>query len=140
MVIIDTSVLIDYLGNRPTWQSDWLDTHISRQRVGITSLILAEVLQGIRSDKAFGDVLDVLSEFVLFESVNSELAIASARNYRLLREKGITIRSLVDTVTATFCIESGHELLHNDRDFEHFHEHLGLKITSPPADTSQTTF
>jgi predicted nucleic acid-binding protein len=137
MVIVDTSVLIDYFGNQPTWQTSWLDTEIGSQRIGITSLILAEVLQGIRSDKVFETVLDELSEFFLFESADSDLAIASARNYRLLRKRGISIRSLVDTVTATFCIEGGHELLHNDRDFEHFRVHLGLKVVSQPADASK---
>lgn len=138
MVIVDTSVLIDYFGNRPTWQTHWLDSQISRQRIGITSLILAEVLQGIRSEKAFEAGLEALSEFVLFDEVHSELATASARNYRLLRQKGITIRSLVDTITATFCIEGGHELLHNDHDFEHFHAHLGLKVVQHPMDLSKT--
>jgi hypothetical protein len=139
MVIVDTSVLIDYLAYNRTWQASWLDTQINRQRIGITSLVLAEVLQGIRGDKAFESTLDALSEFVLFESVGSYLAVASAQNYRLLRQKGITIRNLVDTVTATFCIEGGHELLHNDRDFEHFHAHLGLKVVSRPIDTPKTT-
>lgn len=136
MVIVDTSVLIDYFGNQPTWQAGWLDTEIGRQRIGITSLILAEVLQGIRSDSVFDNVLGELSEFVLFESVDSDLAIASARNYRLLRKKGISIRSLVDSVTATFCIDRGHELLHNDRDFEHFRVHLGLRVVSRTTDVS----
>ena len=138
MVIVDTSVLIEYLGNRPTWQADWLDAHMSRQRIGITSLVLAEVLQGIRSDKAFAATLDTLHEFVLFEAGDTDLAIASAQNYRQLRQKGITIRSLVDTMTATFCIEGGHELLHNDRDFEQFHTHLGLHVVPPPVDAIKT--
>lgn len=134
MVIVDTSVLIDFFGNRPMWQTDWLDSQIGKQRIGITSLVLAEVLQGIRSDRAFDEVLDALSEFVLFKNVDSSLAVASARNYRFLREKGVTIRSLTDTLTATFCIEGSHELLHNDRDFEHFHKHLGLNVVLRPAD------
>ncbi len=87
MVIVDTSVLIDYFGNRPTWQVGWLDRQIGRQRLGVTSLILAEVLQGIQNDKAFEAGLDALSEFELFESVDSDLAIASAQNYRLLRKR-----------------------------------------------------
>jgi len=132
MVIVDTSVLIDYLSNRPTWQAGWLDDQISRQRIGITTLVFAEVLQGIRRDEVFQATLDALREFVLFETVDSDLAIASAQNYRLLRQKGVTVRNLIDTVTATFCIEGGHELLHNDRDFEPFHTYLGLQVTQPP--------
>ena len=132
MVIVDTSVLIDYLGNRPTWQAGWLDEQISRQRIGITSFVLAEILQSIRGDEVFKATLEELSEFVLFESVDFDLAVASAQNYRLLRQKGVTIRNLIDTVTATFCIEGGHELLHNDRAFEPFHTYLGLQVVASP--------
>jgi predicted nucleic acid-binding protein len=139
MVIVDSSVLIDYFGNQPTWQANWLDRQISRQRIGITSLVFAEILQGVRDDKTFDALVRALSEFVLFESVDSSLAIASARNYRLLRQKGITIRNLVDTVTATFCIQGGHKLLHNDRDFEAFHAHLGLKVVARPVIRSNPT-
>lgn len=134
MVIVDSSVLIDYLGNRPTWQADWLDDQLRRQRIGITSFVLAEILQGIRRDRVFESTLDALGAFVVFEAADNGLAIASAQNYRMLRQKGITIQNLVDTFTATFCIEGGHELLHNDRDFEPFHTHLGLKVISPPAE------
>ena len=136
MVIVDTSVLVDYLGNQPTWQAGWLDVQVTRQRMGITSLVLAEVLQGIRGDEAFETTLEALTEFELFESVDSNLAVSAAQNYRLLRQKGITIRNLIDTFTATFCIEGGHELLHNDRDFDHFHTHLGLQVVPAPDNAS----
>ncbi len=139
MVIVDSSVLIDYFGRRPTWQADWLDALIGRERIGITSLILAEVLQGIRSDMAFEATMDALEQFVVFEVADTDLATNSARNYRFLRHKGITIRSLTDTVTATFCIERGHELLHNDRDFEPFHIHFGLQVVPPPAGALKTS-
>jgi hypothetical protein len=133
MVIVDTSVLIDYFGDRRTWQVDWLDLELSRQRIGITSLVLAEVLQGIPRDRVFDSTLDALGAFVIFDGAGADLAISSAQNYRLLRQKGIIVRNLVDTLTATFCIEGGHELLHNDREFERFQAHLGLQVVPPPA-------
>ena len=133
MVIVDSSVLIDFLAGRRNEQTDWLDFHLGLEPIGITSLILSEVLQGIRSDKRFAETADALSHFVLFEDVSAALAVASARNYRHLRELGITIRNTVDTLVATFCIEEDYELLHHDRDFDFFKEHLGLRVVNSLA-------
>jgi hypothetical protein len=133
MVIVDSSVLIDFLAGRRNEQTDWLDLHLGLEPIGITSLILSEVLQGIRSDKRFAETADALSQFVLFEDVSAALAVASARNYRCLRELGVTIRNTVDTLVATFCIEEDYELLHHDRDFDFFKEHLGLRVVNPTA-------
>ncbi len=133
MVIVDSSVLIDFLAGRKNEQTDWLNLRIGFQPVGITTLILSEVLQGIRNDKRFAETIDVLSQFVLFETGSASLAIASARNYRRLRELGVTIRSTADTFVATFCIEEGHELLHSDSDFDYFKKHLGLCAVDPRA-------
>ncbi len=133
MVIVDSSVLIDFLADRRNEQTDWLNLHIGFEPIGITSLILSEVLQGIRSDKQFTDTVEALSQFVLFETGSAALAIASARNYRKLREIGVTIRNTIDTFVATFCIEEGYELLHRDSDFDHFKKHLGLCVVTSPT-------
>jgi len=133
MVIVDSSVLIDYLGDTRNEQTDWLNLHLGLEPIGITSLILSEVLQGIRGDKRFAEAVDALSQFVLFETGSAALAIASARNYRRLRELGVTIRNTVDTFVATFCMEEGYELLHHDSDFDHFKEHLGLRVVKITA-------
>ena len=133
MVIVDSSVLIDFLADRKNEQTDWLNLHLGFEPVGITSLILSEVLQGIRSDKRFAETVDALSQFVLFETGSAALAIASARNYRRLRELGVTIRNTVDTFVATFCIEEDFELLHHDIDFDHFKTHLGLSVVKTSA-------
>ena len=133
MVIVDSSVLIDYLSDRSTPQTSWLEQHCSGSQVGITTLILTEVLQGIRRENQFVETLGVLGQFTIFDVGSSELAIASARNYRALRERGVTIRNTIDCLTATFCISEGHELLHNDRDFGHFVEHLHLDVVRPDA-------
>lgn len=133
MVIVDSSVLIDYLANRMTPETHWLDKNCTLKRVGITSLILIEVLQGIRDDRLFAETLNALSQFALFEAGKRDLAIATAQNYRKLRKIGITIRNAIDCHTATFCIEEGHTLLHNDRDFDPFEDHLGLNVVDPSA-------
>jgi hypothetical protein len=127
-VIVDASVLIDYFADRTTPQTDWLEQNFERRRIGITTLILTEVLQGIRSEEQFAEILEALDRFALFDSGSRELAVQSARNYRALRRRGITIRNTIDCLTATFCIEGGHFLLHNDRDFDAFGSHLGLKV------------
>jgi predicted nucleic acid-binding protein len=133
MVIVDSSVLIDFLADRHNEQTDWLNLHIGFEPIGITSLILSEVLQGIRSDKRFAETVDALSQFAVFETGRTELAIASARNYRTLRGLGITIRNTIDTFVATFCIEEDHQLLHHDSDFDYFEDHLELQVVDPLA-------
>jgi predicted nucleic acid-binding protein len=135
MVIVDTSVLIDYLSDRSTPQTDWLEQRSDLRRIGVTSLILCEVLQGIRSDDQFSDALKVMRQFALYETGSNALAVASARNYGKLRGLGITIRSTIDSFIATFCIEAGHQLLHSDRDFDVFEKHLGLKVLHPPTNS-----
>ncbi len=135
-VIVDSSVLIDYLADRSTPQTDWLEHNFSRRRIGVTTLILIEVLQGIRRDDLFDETLDALEHFVLFEAGGRDLAVASARNYRALRQRGITIRNTIDCLTATFCINEGYELLHNDRDFNPFEEHLHLEVLHPEPTNS----
>ncbi|MGA9072164.1 MAG: PIN domain-containing protein, partial [Terracidiphilus sp.] len=109
MVIVDSSVLIDFLADRKNEQTDWLKLRLGFEPLGITSLILCEVLQGIRSDKRFAETAEALSQFDLFETGSAGLAVASARNYRRLRELGVTIRSTIDTFVATFCIEQDFE-------------------------------
>jgi predicted nucleic acid-binding protein len=133
MVIVDSSVLIDFLADRKNEQTDWLKLRLGFEPLGITSLILCEVLQGIRSDKRFAETAEALSQFDLFETCSAGLAVASARNYRRLRELGVTIRSTIDTFVATFCIEQDFELLHHDIDFDHFKEHLGLRVVKTSA-------
>ena len=131
MVIIDTTVWIDYLNGAPTPQADWLDGEVGRQRLGLTDIILCEVLQGIRDDRLFAEVQTELLKFEVFSTGGTELAIATARNYRALRAKGHTVRTTIDGLIATFCLLNGHTLLHNDRDFDSFEQVLGLHVVHP---------
>ena len=132
MVIVDTSVVIAYFDDRKTAHTEWLDRQLQLQRVGITTLTLTESLQGMRREEDVVEALKVLSRFEIFETGGSALAIASARNYRTLRRMGITIRNTIDCLIATFCIQNGYQLLHNDRDFDAFEAQFGLRVVHPP--------
>jgi predicted nucleic acid-binding protein len=131
MVIVDTTVWIDYLGGRKNDHTSWLDRELGRQRLGLTDLILCEVLQGIRGDAAFTRVRRGLLKFQLFDTGGINLAVAAAHNYRWLRQRGYTVRKTIDCLIATFCLETGHSLLHRDHDFDPFEKHLGLRVVHP---------
>jgi hypothetical protein len=132
-VIVDSSVLIDYLADRRTPETEWLELNLGHRLIGITTLILSEVLQGVRGDRAFSETLGALDLFDLFEAGSREIAIQSAGNYRTLRRQGITIRNTIDCLTATFCILNGFELLQNDRDFAPFEKLLKLEVVRVSA-------
>ena len=131
MVIIDTTVWVDYLRGVQNPQTEWLDRELDRQRLGLTDLILCEVLQGVREDSAFLRVQRELQKFEVFETGGVELAVAAARNFRKLRERGHTVRKTIDCWIATFCLRDRHSLLHRDRDFEPFERVLGLTVIHP---------
>lgn len=131
MVIVDTTVWIDYLGGFNTPQTAWLERALDRQRIGITDMILCEVLQGIREDRLFDQTRDELLNFEVFQTGGSEMAIAAAQNFRALKGKGITIRKTIDCWIATFCLLHDHALLHQDRDYEPFESILGLQVVHP---------
>ena len=131
MVIVDTSVWIDFLNQRVTPETTWLRGRHRGDVVGLTTLVLAEILQGIRADTRFRQAQLYFRAMPVFDAVSHKLAERSAQNLRTLRALGFTIRSTMDCVLATFCIENGHRLLHGDRDFGPFEHHLGLAILHP---------
>ena len=131
MVIVDTTVWIDYLRGRGNPETNWLDQELTHQRLGLTDLILCEVLQGVRDPALFEQVRDELLTFHLFETAGKHLAVESAINYRKLRAKGYTVRRTIDCLIGTFCLHAGHELLHRDRDFDSFEKALGLLVVHP---------
>jgi predicted nucleic acid-binding protein len=131
MTIVDTTVWIDFLAGTVNPHTDWLSRELTQQRLGLTDLILCEILQGIREDLAFEDVLRVLSNFEVFDSGGEALAVFSARNYRALRARGHTVRKTIDCIIATFCLTQGHSLLHRDHDFDPFENFLGLRVVHP---------
>jgi len=131
MVIIDTTVWIDYLYGLRNKETDYFDRELSRQRFGLTDLILCETLQGIRDENAFTRVLRELRKFEVFETGGAELAIEAARNFRSLRQRGHTVRKTIDCLIATYCLRHGHSLLHRDRDYDYFEGILGLAVIHP---------
>jgi predicted nucleic acid-binding protein len=131
VVIVDTTVWIDYFGGVINGETVWLDRALGRDRLGLTDLILCEVLQGVRSEAAFVHVLDELMKLRVFTAGGPELAVTAAHNYRILRQRGFTIRKTIDCWIATFCLLSGHKLLHRDRDFDMFETVLGLQVVHP---------
>jgi predicted nucleic acid-binding protein len=133
VILVDSSVWIDYFRDADTAQVILLDSLLGRTPLAVGDLIAAEVLQGVRDEKEFRWVKKALDAFDHVDLGGYELAVRASENYRLLRTKGITIRKTVDTIIATRCIEDGLTLLHADRDFEPFVEHLGLKVAYAEA-------
>ncbi len=130
MVIVDTSVWIEYLRGNNHAETAWLERELQQQALGLTDLILCEVLQGTR-DSAFAQVQADLLKFHVFRNCSTRSSIAAAQNYRILRRNGYTVRATIDCLIATFCLENNHSLLHRDRDFDPFEKVLGLQVVHP---------
>ncbi|GAB3456833.1 PIN domain nuclease [Massilia terrae] len=127
MIIVDSSVWIDYFRGAAAPTTAKLDSILGIEAVGTGDLIMTEVLQGFRSDSAFKDALDVLCSTYVLELGGQRLALRAARHYRKLRRIGITPRKTIDTIIAPYCIDRGYSLLYSDRDFAPFVSHLGLR-------------
>src|SRR5580698_3658149 len=128
MVIVDTTVWIDYLRGSHNPQTDWLENELTRRRLALTDLILCEVLQGVRGDDDYIQVRNHLLKFHVFTTADIKLAGRAAENYRELRRRGRTVRKTIDGLIATFCMQNNHFLLHRDRDFDQFENELDLKV------------
>ena len=131
MLVVDSTVWIDYFNGIESPQTDYLNIILETTPILVGDLMLAEVLQGFRQDVDFDKACRALGKYFQGSLVNPDLAIQSARNYRILRQKGITVRKTIDNLIATYCIENDHELLHNDSDFDGYETHLGLKVIHP---------
>jgi len=116
MVIVDSTVWIDFLAAHASPETLFVKKEFTRRKIGLTDLILCERIRLL------------LTMLPMLDTGGAELAVASARNYRALQAKGITVRKTIDCLIATFCIEQGHALLHRDRDFDPFEVHLGLRV------------
>jgi predicted nucleic acid-binding protein len=127
MILVDSSVWVDYFNGRDTPQVARLDLYLESELLGIGDLILTEVLQGFRQDKDYQRAKQLLTSLTVFGFLGTDMAIASADNFRSLRKRGITVRKTADVIIATFCIENDHSLLFADKDFLPFVEHLGLR-------------
>lgn len=132
MILVDSSVWVDYFNGVRSRETDFLDSILGIEPVAIGDLILTEVLQGFRSDTDYQTAKSLLLGLTVFELLGQDLAVRAADNYRTLRRRGITVRKTVDCIIATFCIVRGLPLLYTDRDFEPFAKSLGL-VSALPA-------
>jgi predicted nucleic acid-binding protein len=130
LILVDSSVWIDYFRGRITAQTEKLDGLLGQELLAIGDLILTEVLQGFDNERDFSDAGKMLTSLDVVELGGREIAMQAAKNFRVLRRLGVTVRKTIDTVIATRCIESGFDLLHNDRDFDPFAKHLGLRVAA----------
>jgi predicted nucleic acid-binding protein len=131
MVIVDTTVWVDYLNGVSTPEVEWFEREAPRQRLGLLDLMVCEILQGLSTDTEAARVARHLRRFEIFETGGLPLAEAAARNYRRLRAHGRTVRKTIDCLIATFCLEHDHALLHCDRDFGPFEDVLALHVVHP---------
>ncbi len=127
MILVDSSVWVDYFNGNTSPEADFLDTLLGREPIAIGDLILVEVLQGFRSDADYKSASELLASLAVYDLLGARLAIKTADNYRALRKRGISVRKTIDAVIATWCIENRMPLLYSDRDFDPFVRHLGLK-------------
>jgi len=127
MIVVDSSVWIDYFRGLSTPQTDKLDALLGAEPLAIGDLILVEVLQVFSRDQGFNQARRLLATLEPIDIGGHDIATLAANSHRALRALGITPRKTIDTVIATRCIVSGHALLHNDREFEPFVMHLGLR-------------
>ena len=128
MILVDSSVWIDYFRGAVTAQTEKLDQLLAEETLAIGDLMLTEVLQGFDNDRAFNQARRLLTTLTVVELGGKGIAIRAAQNFRALRRRGVTVRKTIDTLIATRCIVGGYDLLHNDRDFEPFVKHLGLRV------------
>jgi len=126
VILVDSSVWIDYFRGVVTPHTNRLDTLLGVDLIGIPGVALTEVLQGFDRERDFEGALRALTSLTIIDVGGRDTAIQAARNFRLLRARGVTIRKTIDTLIATRCIEGGFALLYNGRDFDPFVTHLGL--------------
>jgi hypothetical protein len=128
MILVDSSVWIDYFNGNKSSQADWLDSSLGNTPIIMGDLILTEVLQGFQNDKDFKIAKDLLLGIPFVPMGGQAIALESAMNYRYLRREGVTVRKTIDIIIGTFCIHNQLILLHCDRDFDPMVKFLGLEI------------
>ena len=126
MIVVDSSVWVDFFNGHPSRETDCLDRVLGVEPVAVGDLILTEVLQGFRDEGDFETAKDLLMNLTVYEMLGSERAIRAAEHYRTLRKRGITVRRTSDVIIGSFCIDTGIPLLFSDRDFQPMVRHLNL--------------
>lgn len=127
MIFVDSSVWIDFFNGTSSAETNYLDSLLGIEPIGLGDLVLIEVLQGFRRDQDYRTARELLTSLTVFTLGGQEVVLKSAHNFRLLRKNGVTVRKTIDVLIATFCIDKNLPLLHSDKDFEPFHQHLKLR-------------
>jgi predicted nucleic acid-binding protein len=133
MVVVDTTVWIDYVNGHDTPHTNALDYELLHNQVITGDLLMTEFLQGFRNDKDFEAAKKIMDSLIYCDMLGKDIAVKSALNFRFLRSNGVTIRKTADIIIGTFCIEHDLPLLHNDRDFEPMEKYLGLQVYKTSA-------
>jgi predicted nucleic acid-binding protein len=128
VIVVDSSVWIDYFNGVDSKTTERLDALLGVEPLAVGDLILTEVLQGFRNDAHYKTAKELMTSLAVFELLGQKLAVKSADNYRALRARGITVRRTVDVIIATYCIEHELPLLFEDKDFLPFVRELGLRV------------
>lgn len=131
MLLVDSSVWIDFFNGKSTPETLYLRDQADRSLIAVGDLILCEVLQGFRHEKEYQAAHELLSSFHYFDLAGQSIALQAAQNYRTLRKRGVTVRKTIDVLIGTFCIANGLQLLHADRDFDPLEQYLGLQVMHP---------
>lgn len=134
LLMVDSSVWIAYFNGNDTPEAQLLDEALTHRRIGIGDLILAEVLQGFSDSREYEQAKAELVRFEIIEMGGQDNVLAAVDCYRWLRRRGVTVRGLIDCLIAASAIRGGHTLLHNDRDFDQFEKHLGLRVMHPQSE------
>lgn len=126
MIVVDSSVWIDFLNGRKAAHVERLRAALGVEEIIVGDLMLCEVLQGLGSEREASQVESLLRRFDIVPMAGQVIAVSAARNFRSLRKRGVTIRKTIDLLIGTWCIENRRALLHNDSDFKPMAQHLGL--------------
>jgi predicted nucleic acid-binding protein len=126
LIVVDSSVWIDFLNGRDASHVRRLRGLFGASEIIVGDLMLCEVLQGLDGERAASEVEALLRRFNIVPMVGDAIAVLAARNFRSLRRRGITVRKTIDLLIGAWCIENGIPLLHNDRDFRPMAHYLGL--------------
>ena len=127
MIVVDSSVWIDYFTGKMTPAAEKLDSLLGNEPLAAGDLMLTEVLQGFRTEKDYAQAKKLLLSLTILNMLGTAIALKSADNFRILGKKGITVRKTIDTIIATYCIEHRLPLLYSDKDFHPFHTHLKMR-------------
>ena len=128
MILVDSSVWIDYFNGKPTKQSNLLDLLLTREDILVGDLILVEVLQGFKHEKDFNAAKKLFNDLINVDLGGNMVAQLSLSNYRILRQKGVTVRKTIDIIIGSYCIYNEIPLLHSDKDFDAMVKHCRLKV------------